>query len=202
MLYFFLRWIYFDEILPLPFLVKSAGTRDLLIFFHDSLAPVLYLAIPSLAIVFIKRNRREAIALIGCIVIPSLFYMSMRLEQNIGNRFLAPMFFGSLYVLCDSKKIYSVIYISICAFLLSGIFKTTVKGLQVSKKENVFYLAQDLSAIQGKMLVTEAGRLAYYSDWFVHDSWGLNTPQYAKNLVTSKDVIRENYDLINAHCLL
>ena len=54
--------------------------------------------------------------------------------------------------------------------------------------------------MSGRMLITEAGRLAYYSNWFTEDSWGLNTPRFAKNLIGVSDIKSGNYDLIVAHC--
>lgn len=50
------------------------------------------------------------------------------------------------------------------------------------------------------MLVTEAGRLAYYSNWVTHDSWGLNTPRYAHSMIGYDDIDSGSYDLIVGHC--
>jgi hypothetical protein len=50
------------------------------------------------------------------------------------------------------------------------------------------------------MLTTESGRLAYYSNWFVEDSWGLNTPRFAHHLIDAGAVAAGRYDLIVAHC--
>ncbi len=52
------------------------------------------------------------------------------------------------------------------------------------------------------MLVTEAGRLAYYNHWLVEDGWGLNTPKFSKRQITEEDLSAGSYDLINAHCPL
>ena len=76
----------------------------------------------------------------------------------------------------------------------------TAYRVAMSSNENIYFLAKDLKQIHGKMLITEAGRLTYYSDWRSDDSWGLNTPKYAHRLITSEDVRRGNYDLIVAHC--
>ena len=49
------------------------------------------------------------------------------------------------------------------------------------------------------MAVTEAGRLPYYSGWFAIDMWGLNTKEFAKNLIQPEDIGNYDPDLIVIH---
>jgi hypothetical protein len=56
------------------------------------------------------------------------------------------------------------------------------------------------SRVKGRMLLSEAGRLSFYSGWQVDDSWGLNTPRFAHRMIAPDDIRRGNYDLIVAHC--
>lgn len=193
--YFSLRYVYFGELLPLPFYVKAAGERDFLTFFIGSMKNVFMCALPFLIYFTIKKDWKS----IFIISIPILFFSSMSLSQNIGNRFLAPMYFGGL-ILLQSRTIDRILIV-ITSIVLSLKFtiNTGINALE-TKNENVFSLSSSLSGIDGKMLITEAGRLAYYSDWLVDDSWGLNTPRFAKKLITPKDILDGDYDLVVSHC--
>jgi hypothetical protein len=193
--YFILRYCYFGELLPLPFYVKSAGVRDFITFFLSSIIYVSYCALPFVIYFIIKKDWKS----LFIISIPILFFSSMALSQNIGNRFLAPMFFGGL-ILLESKSIDRVVVVVFSIILSLSITLSTVLNSLETKNENIFQLSKSLHGIDGKMLISEAGRLAYYSEWFVHDSWGLNTPKYSRKLITPKDILTEKYDLIAAHC--
>jgi hypothetical protein len=200
-IYFCWRTFYFGEWLPLPFLVKASGTRDFAYFFFRSSAVyVLPIAIPALLIAALSKSKAVSWNIALIVLIPSLFYFSVRLDQNLGNRFLAPMFFGSVYVFAPVSRRSVVLFVAIVA--LGSLGETAARAFNVldSKQESVFYVAKQLSAFKGAMSVTESGRLAYYSGWLTHDSWGLNTPKYAKKLITEQDLEGENNDLIVAHC--
>jgi hypothetical protein len=76
----------------------------------------------------------------------------------------------------------------------------TINSLVNSSRQNIYHISKDLSSVNGRMLITEAGRLTFYSNWFAEDSWGLNTPKYAKKLISVDDIKSGNYDLVVAHC--
>lgn len=202
LIYFILRYWYFGELFPLPFLVKSSGQANLLIFHSYSLQSIGVVLLPVILTVIAQlKDKKEATQFILLFLLPVIFYASMRLDQNIGNRFLAPMFFGGLYLLSRQYQIRAtIIFVFLSAYTMLGTAVSTAYNVAISSNENIYYLAKDLKQIHGKMLITEAGRLAYYSDWRSDDSWGLNTPKYAHRLITSEDVRQGNYDLIVAHC--
>jgi hypothetical protein len=204
-LYFAWRWWYFGELLPLPFLVKAAAPRDLLLFYSDSVRDVLMVLLPgALAILLSSRRKRLAVEFLALFILPAAFYSAMRLEQNIGNRFLAPMFAGIAFLLAQSDTERRA-FAAFLALAIVAQFKLTVvtfAELASSRQENIYGVSKDLGGLQGRMLVTEAGRLAYYSNWFAEDSWGLDTPRYAHALITPQDVSQGRYDLIVAHCEL
>lgn len=204
LLYFIVRYWYFGEFLPLPFLVKASGGKDFLIFHFGSLWAISFVLFPVVfTVVFLLKEKKEAVQFILLFLLPVFFYAAMRLEQNFGNRFIAPMFFGALYLF---SRLYQVratmIFIVLSVYSMLNITERTASQVVNSSNENIYYVAQDLKQIHGKMLVTEAGRLTYYSDWRSEDSWGLNTPKYAHRLITTDDVRQGNYDLIVAHCYL
>lgn len=204
LIYFLWRAWYFSEWLPLPFLVKASGGRDLTIFWSRSLIAVGTAFVPALlGAIFVQNRRLYFYRLTLLFVLPCLFYSVMRLEQNIGNRLLAPMFFGSMLLLSYETKLIPLVgFVITSAFFAMPTITPTLNDILDSGDENIYYISRELSDLNGKMLVTEAGRLAYYSNWLTHDSWGLNTPRYARNLISNSDLREGSYDLIVGHCQL
>ncbi len=211
LIYFLWRCWYFSEWLPLPFIVKGFQTRDYYhLFFNYSISRVSQIIWPFIFILTVNAltspqhwTKKGRILLSAFLIfIPSfLFYSSMMLEQNIGNRFCAPFFFGILFFLCNHCNMGSLIIFSIWSIISQySYLKDTINQIKTSKDENIYYVAKELSKLQGRMLISEAGRLAYYSGWYADDSWGLNTPEYAHKLIRSEDINEKNYDLIVGHC--
>jgi len=200
--YFLWRAWYFSEWLPLPFLVKSSGRRDLLICYYESLDFILVVLFPIALAVIASGSSRIARRAACALILPIIFYGAMRLEQNIGNRFMAPMFFGGFYLLSQDRLMRPLlVFLCSSIYLSLSMTKGTLVGIANSRFENVFYISRDLAEFKGRMLVTEAGRLPYYSHWIAHDSWGLNTPRFAHKPI-SVDDFKEDYayDLIVGHC--
>ena len=80
--------------------------------------------------------------------------------------------------------------------------------LYAHNDNNILQLSRDLGELNinkkiDKILLTEAGRIPYYSNIPSVDSWGLNTPRYALNpLQDPSDIAKENPDIINIHTSL
>ncbi|SAL00456.1 hypothetical protein AWB77_06144 [Caballeronia fortuita] len=198
MIYFGWRAWYFSELLPLPFLVKSAGDRNLILFYGYSGLYVLSEFAPIVPASWMTEDRARMLRRLAWLFfLPCVFYSWMRLEQNAGNRFLAPMFFGTLLMLSRETKLRPMILFTILS-IVCGIKITaeTAETVAESSSETYYYVSQDLAGYKGKMLVTEAGRLAYHSNWDTHDAWGLNTPQYAHRLIDYREIDGGSYDLI------
>ena len=204
LLYFASRYWYFGELLPLPFLVKSSGPASFFIFHLGSLAAISVVLLPVIfTLGALIKSKEEAIRILILFLMPVLFYAVMRLDQNIGNRFLAPMFFAGLYIFSRFYGTRAIaIFVSLSAFTMLNLTVNTADSVVSSSRENIYYISKDLKELQGRMLITEAGRLTYYSDWFSEDSWGLNTPRFAHNLITVEDVEAGDYDLSVGHCNL
>ncbi len=201
--YFIWRYWYFAELLPLPFVVKVSPTRDLLLFYKESLINSVFVVLAPIlfCLIAFSQNRKEFFEFIILLVPPILFYSAMSLEQNIGNRFMAPLFFAGLYLILKKYGLRALIlFFSISVTIQLKTAISTAAELANSSRETVYYLAQDMRSLNGRMLVTEAGRMTYYSNWFSEDSWGLNTARYAHRLIKEGDVKAGNYDLIVAHC--
>jgi len=202
-LYFGSRWAYFQEFLPLPFVVKASGHRDWWVFFSSSAKEIWPAVVPgAFAMLAWRRPPSQMLGWVLLVIVPACFYASMRLEQNIGNRFLAPMFFGLLYLLLSERAVRpAMVFLATAVYAIWPHTMLTIADLVQSRNENVFSIARSLASYRGSMLTTEAGRLAYYSGWSVDDSWGLNTPRYARMGVQEVDLSqRRPYDLIVGHC--
>ena len=201
--YFMWRYWYFAELLPLPFVVKASPARDLLFFYKISLINSVFVVLAPIlfCLIAFSQNRKEVFEFIILLVLPIVFYSAMSLEQNIGNRFMAPLFFAGLYLVLRKYGLRALIlFVSISVTLQLKTAVSTAAEVANSSRETIYYLAQDLRSLYGRMLVTEAGRLTYYSNWFSEDSWGLNTARYAHRLIKQDDVKAGYYDLIVAHC--
>lgn len=118
--YFVWRAWYFSELFPLPFLVKSTGTRNLILFYGGSGLYVCSAFLPAVLAAFLVSDRRSTLRRLAILfVLPCLFYSAMRLEQNAGNRFLAPMFFGTMLILSREKKLVPLMALTVLSALFS-----------------------------------------------------------------------------------
>lgn len=201
--YFVWRWWYFQEFLPLPFLVKAVGHRDWVLFFSASAKEIWPAVVPCLiALLAWRQPWARTLSWLLFILVPACFYASMRLEQNIGNRFLAPLFFGVLYLMLAQKALRpAVVFVAMSIYAIWPLTMQAISDVVQSKNENVLSISRSIAAFPGTMLTTEAGRLAYYSGWSAHDSWGLNTPKFSRTGVREGDVRgAASYDLIVGHC--
>ena len=199
LIYFSWRLWYFREWLPLPFLVKSSGVRDL----GNTFASIVTIVLPAVVVILCSPRRVTlCVRLLTLFLVPILFYSSLRLEQNIGNRFLAPLFFGSLWQLGLEVEISGCLaFILLSAYLSWPWTSETFLYLFETKNDNTYLVSRQISMLKpGTILTTEAGNVAFYSDWPTEDSWGLNTPRFAHRLISEADVLAGSYDIIIAHC--
>ncbi len=160
----------------------------------------------------------------------SLYLSRFHLQQNIWDRFHAPLlaittsFLACFLLIYPAKflktsKKYSI-SMALLALLFLTSFNVTLNGgfmglkrialgykyfLFAHNNDNILQLSRDLGELNkikkiDKILLTEAGRIPYYSNIPSVDSWGLNTPRYASNpLQDPSDITKENPDIINMH---
>ena len=220
LIYFIWRWSYFGEFLPLPFYVKSNFSRYLWIFNKDSLYTNYYflkLFIPLIiaSLILLSKNKFPKYTfslIIALVAIPYLFYSSMMLSQNISYRFQYSFILGLIIVYAFSLRenkniVYFIITLIIIGYQIVNIYplaKIQYMWLRNIPYENITYIAKGLNIItnDAKMAITEAGRLPYYSKWNAIDTWGLNTPQFAKVLIQPEDIKVFNPDLVVIHARL
>ena len=209
LLYWGWRTWYFGELWPLPFIVKGFDNHEPWLFYSYSLMCIALVIQPIFFSIFFFTSKKQLFKAASLLfLLPCFFYGVMRLEQNVGNRLLAPMFWGWIFYIGqqDSLRMFKkpmgpFIFVALSILYGSLITLHTAASLLKSKVMNVYTLAKKMDMIPpGRMLVSEAGRLAYYTRWDVDDSWGLNTPFYAHHFVARADLEREHYDLIVTHC--
>lgn len=211
LIYFVWRWKYFGQIMPLPFLVKSDTPRFLGIALGSSNIDILkYLAFD---IVFLAltlgaklKELTNLLLLISLGIVPTLFYLTMRLDQDIADRFFTYLLVCSAVLLAinwDRLRIAQSRAISTFALLwclllslawLSGMSRFISDGY----KNIIVSIAKELKEVQpnGTLALSEAGRIAYFSRWPTTDLWGLNTPEFAHHLFAPADVAAVSPDLL------
>ena len=199
LVYFAWRLWYFGEWLPLPFIVKSSGERK----FTETAGYLLPILVPTVTTILCAKDKlllmRRIVLLFA---LPVVFFSCIRLEQNIGDRFLAPMFFGVLMLLVSlNLRELAAIFLVMSVCLTWQLTFGTFYAIGYTKDATARPIGLQLRKLPpGKLLSSEAGMLAYYSGWAAEDSWGLNTPRYAHRLITESDVAQGAYDLIMVHC--
>jgi hypothetical protein len=215
LLYFAWRAHYFHELLPLPFLVKSNVDRKFGLFVPDSLRSLLPYVIVSISAVgaaigwrvFSWQNLRLVIPLF---VIPTLFYANMRLEQNLNDRFFVFYPIGiclllSLRWASWQSRAKQVLWVTVVAYvLLIGFSKARSFGgamLYRGEWSRLRNLAAQLGPLElrGTMLTSEAGLLPYFSRWTAYDSWGLNSPEFARRVIQPEQVVKLHPDIAIVH---
>jgi hypothetical protein len=211
--YFFWRWHYFGVLLPLPALVKSNVHRVWHLFVPYSVAKGLLLFLFAFAMSLLvlpswRTLKGEIRSVLICfLLLPSLFYFEMRLDQDIGRRFFIYLPVG-VAVLIASR--WNEIGPRSARILRFGFALWCVLIFPLSRMEAVSFwpnqrilrkaIAEDLNSLpHGTLIVTEAGILPYYSGWAAYDAWGLNTPGFTRHLVQPSDVSEIRPDLMLIH---
>jgi hypothetical protein len=207
--YFLWRWHYFHSLLPLPFLVKSDTARvaHLLVPASFTQARLMLSFAAAVLCIALWKGLKDArnIAILLCfIVLPNLFYFSMRLDQDIGRRFFIYIPVGTAVLIAmnlqrlvlRSTVLLRVGFIAWLLFVQRVSFAeaATVWPYQFTNRKAI---AEDLARLpHGTMIVTEAGILPYYSGWTAYDAWGLNTQSFATQLAQPSDVASINPDVM------
>ena len=207
--YFVWRWRYFGELLPIPFLVKSDVRRFLGVAVSDSNIDILkYLGfdIALLILLFGRRlkERTNFQVLLAIGIVPTLFYLTMRLDQDIADRFFAYLLICAAALVAmnwDKLPRTRTILVSAslwCIFLAFTWGYWLIRFVSDGYRNNVVAIASELNHVHpnGTLALSEAGRIAYFSRWKTTDLWGLNTPEYAHHLFSPADVAKVSPDLL------
>ncbi len=211
--YFLWRAWYFGELFPLPFLVKADTHR----LFHTvntrsvrtSLSFLLFSILALLPMGRRQILRSSNVVLVIClVVIPTLFYWCMRLDQNVGFRFFfyLPLAAAILLALnwsavADRHAVLLRVGFAAWLVLLAMPLRRELRTSLDLQSPELRAIAIELGQLPAKgiMLSTEAGILPYYSEWASIDPWGLNTAEFGHRFFQPEDVARIAPDVIHLH---
>ncbi len=214
LLYFAWRAWYFGEWLPLPFLVKGVASaekvgpidpvslRYMLVLAVRYLGPLLLLVAWLGRKLPLPAQKRVGVLLLSFVLLPAAFYACITLEQNVANRFVLPLWVGSLTVVACYLPWGRLTKGLSSAFLLLSLLYFAIFFIRTLplRHANIPSLAQDLAAIPShRMAITEAGHLPYHSHWTALDLWGLNAPALATQVVGAEGLTDFAPHLINLH---
>jgi hypothetical protein len=211
LLYFVLRWKYFGEFFPLPFLVKSDTPRFLGVALGESNLQILkYLAFDAILLWLVlgralgERKNLRLLAALG--IFPTLFYLTMRLDQNIGDRFFAYLLVCSAVLVAvnweklGAQRVRTIaVFVVLWCIFLSFSWATSMSYCISDGYQNIIVsVARQLRDVKpnGILEVSEAGRISYFSGWQTIDVWGLNTPEFAHRLFSPGDVRSISPDVV------
>ena len=214
-IYFLWRWRYFGQLFPLPFLVKSDVHRRFGLLAPGSMHAALpYLVSTILFVVVVCRSgltdRKQRAVLSGMLAIPTLFYLAMRLDQNVDDRFFFSVPLAAILLialnwnqLTISKRNAGVLALGLYAGFLGYReyidFREFIRLMPDVKRQAQLAAQLDKPELHGTMLVSEAGLRPYYSRWEAYDSWGLNSVAFARHLIQPEQVKQLHPDLIVLH---
>ena len=211
LIYFLWRAHYFHEWLPLPYLVKADTHRLLgLIVPASEYGERIYLLAMSVILwVSCGRQlgeRRNLFLLAALLIVPTLVYWHFRLDQNIGDRFFFFVIAGTAVILAANwedlllsrESLIVTILLVFAASPLHARWSSDIRWLMSGGHANARVIADDIrrSGLTGKMAVTEAGQIPYYSGWPAIDLWGLNTPRFARRAPQPADLESLAADLV------
>ncbi len=209
--YFFWRYKYFQELMPLPFYVKNSWD-----FFNNKewLRQIIIFSPMIMAIFYLKLKKNlniNLIALLFVAISPTVYYMNQTLYQNVGQRFyfylptiFLIIFLQFKYIFQKDKKniFFCKIIISICLFstALNFIMNQNPFNLLKKKTDNFYLLTKDLYNINRSSMIniatTEAGLINYVSKAKTTDLFGLNTRFLAKKPADKQYIQNNFYDII------
>lgn len=210
-LYFVWRWRYFGEFLPLPFLVKSDARRVLGIALGTSNVDILkYLVFDGifLGVLFGSKlkERTNFRLLLALGIVPTLFYLTMRLDQDIADRFFAYLLVCAAVLVAvnwphlAAKRVRIVSGVAVLWLVLLSLTWAAALSRYISDgyHNTVVAISKDLHDVSpsGVLALSEAGRVAYFSRWPTIDLWGLNTPEFAHHLFSPSDVSATSPDVL------
>ncbi len=144
----------------------------------------------------------------GLLVIPTLFYWCVRLDQNVGFRFFYYLPLGAAIVLALNWKLLgahrstvTLVSAAAWALLLFPPLRREFRTFRDLQAPDLVAISKDLRAVPhtGVLLSSEAGILPYYSEWQTVDPWGLNTPAFAHHFFQPEQVAELQPSLVHTH---
>lgn len=207
LIYFIWRLNYFNFFFPLPFYIKNTW-----IIFNNKefLRIVVYLLPLILAMIFysnVKFIKNIYINIFLFLILPTVYYSSQTLYQNLGYRFyfyfvpyLLYLFFLVIKFSNIQKiKIYFLFLFTIINSIILHFIASDYRPFLFTKKSEIYKFSKSLEknfTNDLKIATTEAGIIPFYSKQFTVDLWGLNTPEFTKKPAGGNYILNEKFDII------
>lgn len=225
-LYFFWRAQYFDQLLPLPLIVKSTvdgipqGLRQTQVWFMGQVGYIVPAAL-MLAWSVLRGRFRIVLAALPVILLTAAI-AGTEASQNVFLRFQAPAsataIFLALTLLAElmgamkrsdptGRLVRGTAAIAVAALVVFGAgtkdlmqWKNIVVGIPFRTYVDTFpiRLSQQLHP-ETKIALTEAGRFAYWTDNETIDLVGLNTAEFANSGASPDQIADFDPDLVFMH---
>ena len=216
-LYFLWRYRYFGELLPLPLYVKSQGVEGMIGAAHNKRwlwsgsGPVPLLLVLGLCAATLLRRRAVGFVrdLVGTVPLWMLFaaLAFAHQSQNVDWRFQAPIYTIMLAAMVSvgARMIRSnpVMEVRLLVPLLcaAALLPALAEGKKIWPVDYMDVFAVRLGRVldEQSMVLTEAGRMAYWTTATVHDMVGLNTAHTAKQPPTLAYIEGLEPDIVMFH---
>ncbi len=207
--YFYLRFIYFGYLLPLPFYIKNQWH---ILNNLEWLKQIIIIS-PILLIVFFinikKIFKKSVLSILAIIFIATSYYTNQILYQNIGYRFyfyipILVIFIIYEFKLHNKKSYKSLSKNFLLLFSIVSIFLNIIEKYDsinfYTKKDDVYIISKELKKINKSeklyLATTEAGILPYFSEIETIDLFGLNTKKFAKLPADGTALLNNHFDII------
>jgi len=201
-IYFYIRYVYFEQFLPNTFYVKSDIPFEFSRVFEYLKGGKIFWSVPLLF--FLVKNLGFRVLLLASLLV-NLLYASSDLQMNFADRFpfqtLAPFYLSAIVLLSKSRHFPKLIFLitlfvtmiwtSQSLVAIAGDYPSLRKahgslGVALSK-----YKDENLSLMAG-----DVGLIPYYSGWQTFDFIGLANKRVARGGMTVELAQEMNPDLI------
>jgi hypothetical protein len=208
LIYFAWRWSYFGEFLPLPLMVKSTSSM-VAPGLTDVAKAAVYCAPLLFAAAFGPQPRRLALPFTPVLGLMAALALAVQ-SQNIAYRFEAPLFAAAVFGFATAaldrdlrSAARGLACLAALAFILLAGWKVAYYNFRALDRDD--YLLR-FSALQShivdagdRIVLTEAGTLAFFSDARLVDATGLNNAEAAATRIDAGWVARQAPDVAMFH---
>ena len=207
-IYFYLRYKYFDYLLPLPFYIKNQWSFLNNLEWGRQLIILLPFFLILLFVDISKIFKRSVIVISSIILLATSYYTNQILYQNVGYRFYFYFPILVIFIIYEIIK-YQENYKKIARniILIISFLSIGINGFQkfnslnfLNKKDDIYIFAKELNNINTNkslsLATTESGLLPYYSKINTIDLFGLNSKEFAKKPANGSLFLNKDFDII------
>lgn len=206
-IYFVIRWQYFNSLLPNPFYAKTMSESSVLNNILLNVKNGFYNIVTFIVVIFLIKDKIFRKFAIISLIIFIFVYARSELVMDYASRFKFQIFFPFIlfsmmipYIFYEKITKSIIILIPVLIFIFNfkiyekDIFKATY--VYMSTLNNTGKILNEYKSENYKMLIGEAGIIPYKSELETIDFLGLATSSFAKRGIDIITLNNENPDLI------